>query len=242
VATIVLSLLTAAAAVDWLRRELRIDYSLPLWSVRPHVYRILERARDGIFHGSREVRFTILAPDRNDSEVLRPVLRLGWGRAAANSKSRFRKGEGLAGMAWQNPGVMMVYRLDEFRDESSARLAQREVLHLRPEVAEALSREQLGASVMVAVGLMDAGKWFKGVLCIDSRDQKLIPKHGSQSAMVQIARLATKLAAFLEPPYEPLVLQRNPDWLNDMQQPTEYVASLKEVELSTKAHAGAAAG
>lgn len=170
----------------WIKQEASIEYRPPSDRIPPGVYRLLEQARERFFHGSGDVRFTIFGPDEQQPEFLRPIARLGWGRPSAASTIRFRKGEGMAGKAWEQPGFSLMARL-KVRPENSegsssrfkatrsdieetCRKAQQDIFNLPPETAAGLSIDQLCAHTLIATSLMDGGEWFKGVLCIDFRD------------------------------------------------------------------------
>ena len=159
--------------VAWLRQEREREYQGPSGEISPLIYRILERARQRLFRGSRDVRFTIFAQDTNKPEVLKPIARLGWGRPSQASGLRFRKGEGMAGIAWEEPRGILLAEFDELQrsDLEVARATRQKVLNLRPETASSLSEEHLLRSrMLVAINLLDCGGWFKGVLCLDFRD------------------------------------------------------------------------
>jgi len=188
----------------WAREESKVDYAPPAKGVGPKIYQHLEQARSSLFKGSPDVRFTIFAPDTFQPDVLQPIARLGWGLAAAHSRARFRKGEGLAGIAWSEPELIVVADLGPFTTEEAARQAQNEVLKLRPETAAALSSDQLRAQVLIATALK-SGHWFKGVLCIDCLNPKLVAGKVDQRFWLAIERLSAALAPLVPPTYAPSV-------------------------------------
>ncbi len=127
VLTIVSALVGALGLFLWGRKEAAIDYAAPPELVGTDVYRRLEHAWKMLFRRSPAVRFTIFAPDRKQPNELRPIARIGWGRASAHSLARFRKGEGIAGVVWGGPPVA-VARLGPLEIETDARRAQEKVL------------------------------------------------------------------------------------------------------------------
>jgi hypothetical protein len=202
--TILSALAGLLGLVLWVRREVLVDYAAPPGRISTAVYRRLERARKILFRGSPSVRFTVFVPDPLGVE-LRPVARLGWGRAAAHSHARFKRGEGLAGLAWDKPEGIHFARLGPFSNEKGARQAQIKVLNLSTEAAHALSSDQLLAHVLIAAPIR-CGEWIKGVLCIDCTDSTLIPEtdpeqipENGRQFWMEIARLATQLAPALRP-------------------------------------------
>ncbi len=194
VLTIVSALVGALGLFLWGRKEAAIDYAAPPELVGTDVYRRLEHAWKMLFRRSPAVRFTIFAPDRKQPNELRPIARIGWGRASAHSLARFRKGEGIAGVVWGGPPVA-VARLGPFESETDARRAQEKVLHLSPEKAAKLSSDQLRAQVIVAARL-DCGNWPKGVLCIDCVDPALVPEK-DEGLLLEVVRLAASLAPLI---------------------------------------------
>jgi hypothetical protein len=159
--------------LSWFTDEFRKTYAPPLPGVGPSAYRLLERLRARLFRGSKNVRFTIFAIDPKDPAYVRPIARLGPGRAAADSKVRFRHDEGLAGKAWKEDSLLVV-KLGPFKTSEEARQANRRLLNLSDDIAESLSDQQLSARAVVAVPL-HVGTAVKGVLCIDCPDEKLLP-------------------------------------------------------------------
>ncbi len=189
--------LVLVGAFLWFRRESRLDYAVPDGGVNPKVYRLLERARRGIFHGRDAVRFTIFGIDHENANQLRPIARLGWGRASRNSEVRFRIGEGLAGTAWLTQGYIIVARVDA-PSTDTAREENEKLFNLRPETADGLSDEQLSSRALIAVHLASASGQFRGVLCIDSKDAALVPAvNQGEEFWSAVDQLATALAAAL---------------------------------------------
>lgn len=197
---LIVLMLASAFAVGTLlliRHERRVDYAPPAKGVRPGVYQRFEETRRALFRNSRQVRFTIFGRDPNAPDVLRPIARMGWGRASAHSDVRFRIGEGLAGKAWKEPGTIWVAQLGAFDSIAAARRAQQEVLHLGPDTASALSEEQaLRANVLIAAAI-ESGRWFRGVLCIDCLDASLVPGRDDVNFWVGIEKLALALAPLI---------------------------------------------
>jgi hypothetical protein len=159
--------------IAWLQQEQEREYRSPSKVIGPAVFRILERAHRRLFRDSPDIRFTIFAPEPTEPDVLKPVARLGWGRPSKASELRFKKGEGLAGMAWEQSKGMLLVEFDglERSDLERARGARQTLLGLRPGTAALLSEEHLLHSrVLLAINLVDGGGGFKGVLSIDFRD------------------------------------------------------------------------
>jgi hypothetical protein len=205
----------------WARGEDLREYLPPSEKFPTEVYRLLERARDQLFRGSRDVRFTIFAQDEQQPELLRPIARLGWGRPSALSRIRFGKGEGLAGQAWDRPNGLLVAQFEQrdISDIEKARGVQREMLHLRPETAQALSEDQLRARTMIAIPIKDSSELTKGVLCVDYRGPIIARATSNEDIANEIGEkpdfciglisLATELAALLPPRFSPEIQPEN---------------------------------
>jgi len=224
----------------WARGEDLREYSPPPERLPTAVYQLLERARDQLFRGSRDVRFTILARDEQEPELLRPIARLGWGRPSALSRIRFEKGEGLAGQAWQTPDGVLVAQFEqaEISDIENARTLHREMLHLRPETAQALSIDQLQARTMIAIPITESSELLtKGVLCVDYRCpiiaeatsiapnvEEIVDKIGEHPKFwIGLVSLATELAAALPARFSPQIQPESLDQRDG--------ASLKRIRL-----------
>lgn len=193
--------LFAVGYVAWFQRWKSLDWSQPVYRVPSEAYRLLERIRDRLFSGSRDVRLTIFRPDPDSPLELRPIARIGWGRHSANSSARFREGEGLAGlaaMAEYRDGIV-VTRVSSFDSLERARDAHKKAFHLSDEAADRLSQEQLTAPVLIATSLMQ-GRIFKGVLCIDSRDPALVPVDMADAFWGRLDKCAAELARALPAP------------------------------------------
>jgi hypothetical protein len=191
-----MSCLGLIALAMWVYQEKHNDFQPPSRKIPTAVYRLLEQARGRLFAGNESTRFTIFAPDPDSPDVLRAIARVGWGRPSAASQVRFKKGEGLAGKAWESgSNSIHMIRFDRFNTQEKARNAQAEILGLRPENVSALSGDQLKAEVLIAISLMDCGEWFKGVLCVDCRDwtNDLAEREFWQD----LASVATEIAATL---------------------------------------------
>jgi hypothetical protein len=197
-------LLALVGAAVWVQRESERNYLPPLAKVPTGIYRLLEQARKRLFRGSDDVRFTLLVPTPEDPTVLRPFARIGWGGPSATSKARFREGEGLAGKAWATPGAIFVARLGPYENLKEARQAHKDLFGLGEEGASFLSETQLRAQVLVAVSLLGSGRWFKGVLCIDSLDPALVPVDTDHEFWPRLAYLANDLAVALKTPAPPV--------------------------------------
>jgi hypothetical protein len=180
-ALVAVHLVAAAVALGWwLHHRVRRGFHVagpPAW-LRPgslRLYAALERARHELFRGSPAVRLTLFMPDTADARQLRPVLRLGWGRAAARSTARFRLGEGLAGKAWDMGAPWLVARLPRGAGLDRRRELHAELFALGPEAAGRLSEQQLRAEVLLASVVADSVGGLRGVLSIDCLDGTLVP-------------------------------------------------------------------
>jgi hypothetical protein len=183
----------------WFKQESDREYLPPRYKIPAAVYRLLEGARDRLFHGSRCVRLTIFRPDPDQPVLLRPISRVGWGRPSAASKAAFRLGEGLAGKAAQYPRDILVARIGRFDDPEKARVAHKQIFSLSDEAADNLSPGQLQSEVRVARSLMQ-GSAFKGVLCIDSLDPAVVPLDGGSSFWSELDKLAAEIARLIPAP------------------------------------------
>lgn len=229
--SILAGIVTAYGIFHWVRTERRVRHYGPVEDVGAGVYRVLERARDRQFRGSSDVRFTIFRPSADSPTELRAIARLGWGRPSAESSVRFQQGEGIAGYAWEDPGSLFLYSSGtEDGNPDELREAHKELFKLRPTNADLLSLDQLRAPTTIAASLMDCGKWFRGVLCIDCRVRGLIPTPAEPAwgrFWTEIADLATQLAAELPPAREPEVR------LVELEPPRSFgTAEFAEVRLS----------
>ena len=196
--------LIVLGVVVWVLREVQRGYSPPTNHVPSRVYRLLENARDRRFMGSRQVRFTVFTPDA-DKGALVPFARLGWGRPSAKSGIVFKSGEGLAGMAAEWQGGLLIARLGPFENLERAREVHHEFFKLSSEQASALSEMQLKTQVLIASSLRK-GSLFKGVLCIDSLDPALVPMDDDCPEFWKaIDGLAAGLADALPEPVRPAV-------------------------------------
>jgi hypothetical protein len=225
------ALLGTIGVALWFWQEWGRDYQPPSEMAHPGIYHLLERTREKLFHGSRDVRFTIFAQDPANPKFLRPVARLGWGRPSSASGLRFEKGEGMAGKAWQEPNAILVARFTEGErsDTEIARKVRQDVLDLRPETAAALSEEQLHSQMLIAISLTDASGWFRGVLSMDFREVTThretpwlrllrisVPTNPIDQIdkdnirfWLELSSLATQLAAQLCPTDGPIVHREN---------------------------------
>lgn len=185
-----------AGIASWVHQEAARAYKPPKDRIPSQVYRIIERIRDRQFRGSDKVRLTLFRPDPDQPGYLRPIARVGWGRPSSKSTATFPLGEGLAGLAAKEDGIL-VARIGHFDDIEKARAAHRTLFHLTAEAAGNLSAAQLRSEVLVATSLMQ-GRIFKGVLCIDSLDPALVPLELSapfwSSLELDTAELARVLA------------------------------------------------
>ncbi len=190
-------LVAAFLAVGWwLRRRVSrgLHFLVPPPWLRPQslrLYSVLERARRELFRGSPAVRLTLLMPDEADARQLRPVLRLGWGRAASRSAARFRPGEGLAGKAWDLGAPWLVARLPQGANLDRRRELHAELFSLGPDAAARLSEQQLRAEVLLASAVADSAGGLRGVLSIDCLDGILVPdaEHPDTRALAWYRRL-----------------------------------------------------
>jgi hypothetical protein len=209
------ALIGIAGLYSWWAGELRKTYKAPLPGVGPSAYRLLERVRSRLFRGSKGVRFTIFAIDPEDPTQVRPIARLGSGRPAAESKVRFRQGEGLAGKAWKDDSLLVV-KLGPFNTKEDARLANKRLLNLSDDMAGSLSDQQLNARALIAAPL-HVGTAVKGVLCIDCLDEKLLPLNTSDKRArefwLEIFRVATNLSNRID--FKPQISDRAVDTLPD---------------------------
>jgi hypothetical protein len=191
-----------------LRQFRRDGFAPPTRSLDPRIYRLLERARHRLFRGSRAVRFTVFAPDVNDPDVIRPTLRLGWGRAARHSTVALHRGEGLAGRAWTEEGSILLARFDDLAEPAARISAHVQVLGLPDAIARSLSDAQLRSQALIAARIEDSVGQLRGVLTIDSIDGIGIPEVPDDDLAppdvaafwTEVARLATELAAAMEEP------------------------------------------
>lgn len=167
-------LVAIVSLLHWARHEFEEGSDAGAYANRKY-YHLLERVRDQLFRGSRDVRLTVFEPDPQTPDEIRPVARLGWGRSAANSPVRFKKGKGLAGIAWETKYSFLVAEFVGVGDVESTREAHKRLFNLDADAAAALSEKQLAAKVLLAVSLVDAGR-FRGVLTIDCRKEDLVPK------------------------------------------------------------------
>lgn len=158
----------------WLRSEFEKKYAPPRTRVPSEVYRLLEKIRDSLFGGSDKVRLTAFTVDPDAADYLLPYARIGWGRPSSESTVRFKRNEGMCGMAANSPGGILVARIGPYGDREKARKAHKKLFNLDDAVAEQLSDNQLDSVVLIAASLMH-GRWLKGVLCVDSKDPALIP-------------------------------------------------------------------
>lgn len=187
--------------VLWLKQEQQRGWAAPAFAVPAKAYRLLERVRDQLLQGSREVRLTIFRPDPDEPHFLRPIARIGWGRSSSLSVARFKRGEGLAGMAAE-PGCrdgILVARIGPLGHPEKAREAHRRLFRLNSEAAESLSDGQLRTTVLIATALMQ-GRIFKGVLCVDSLDPALVPLDMESPFWARLDRCAAELARVLPAP------------------------------------------
>jgi hypothetical protein len=209
--TLVLAVLSAALVLlgvaMWLKQESERKYLPPRYKIPSAVYRLLERARERLFQGSRRVRLTIFRPDPDQPALLRPIARVGWGRPSAASKAAFRLGEGLAGKAAQYNRDILVARIGHFGDPEKARAAHQQMFTLSDEAASNLSTSQLQSEVLIARSLMQ-GSAFKGVLCIDSLDSAMVPLDGNSEFWGEVDKLAAELARLIPAPQPQTVDQR----------------------------------
>lgn len=207
------ALLSVVGLVRWVQQEAKVDYARPSVRIDAEIYRRLERARKTLFRGSSDMRFTIFTPDPARLDVLRPIARLGYGRAPGNSQARFRKGEGAAGLIWgDTQTTLLVANLGPFKTDEEARSAQQKVLHLRPETSRLLSSDQLRAQNVIAARL-ECASLFRGVLCVDCVDPSLIPSTTDDQRLLwtEIVRLAGSIAPLLPTARVPRVEIRSLD-------------------------------
>lgn len=183
---------------SWIASEARRTYSPPKKRVASRIYRLLESARDRLFKGSQDVRFTVFVPN-SDGSALIPYARIGWGQPSADSEIAFAPGEGLAGLAVEKPEGILIARFGPFEDLAKAREAHRVVFGLRREQADFLSDMQLRATVLMASSLRK-GRLFKGVLCFDSLDPALVPMDADRTFWNALDHLAAELADALPEP------------------------------------------
>ena len=192
-------LVAVVSLVYWARHEFEEGSDTGAPYANRRFYRLLERVRDQLFSGSRDVRLTVFKPDPQTPGEIRPVARLGWGRSAANSTVRFKKGKGLAGIAWETEKCFFVAEFGGVGDVESTREAHQQLFNLDADAAAALSEKQLAAKVLLAVNLSDAGR-FRGVLTIDCRKEGLVPKPDTNLAFwVQLVEQTIELARMVAP-------------------------------------------
>ena len=202
---ITLALLSMAlfvvGVVIWLKREQQREWAPPTATIPAEVYRFMERIRDRLFAGRREVRLTLFRPDPDAPMTLRPIARIGWGRPSSRSGARFQQGEGLAGLAAdpEYRSGILVARIGTLGHPEKARAAHERLFRLSPEAAARLSDGQLRSAVLIASSLMQ-GRIFKGVLCIDSLDPALVPLDMDAPFWGRLDRYAAEIARALPAP------------------------------------------
>ncbi len=184
--------------VTWTVREATRGYKPPKQRVPSRIYRLLESARDRFFKGSSDVRFTVFTPDSEGSALI-PFARIGWGQPSAESTVAFKPGEGLAGLAIEEPDGILIARLGPFEDLEKARELHRTAFRLTMAQADALSDMQLKTTVLLASSLR-RGRLLKGVLCIDSLDPALVPRDADRAFWNALDNLAADLADALPEP------------------------------------------
>lgn len=193
--------LFAFGVVLWFKKEHQRGWAPPAFEIPAKVYRLMERIRDHLFGGSREVRLTLFRPDPDEPLILRPIARIGWGRSSSESAARFKQGEGLAGLAADpeyRDGIL-VARIGALGHPEKAREAHRRLFRLNHEAAERLSDGQLRSAVLIATSMMQ-GRIFKGVLCIDSLDPALVPLDMDAPFWGRLDRFAAEIARALPAP------------------------------------------
>jgi hypothetical protein len=194
-AGIVCGLLGLLGTALWIATEGRDLRGLGAARVPAQVYRLLQQAQRRLFwRDPPSVRFTIFVADAKGEE-LQPIARLGWGRSSTRSDVRFRKGRGLAGMAWEQPGAILVATTEGLKGEEHDRF-QRHDLDVPKEIVQRISEDQRTARATIAIGLIENGRWFKGVLCIDSLAD-LARSTEDAEFWAELARFSTELAATL---------------------------------------------
>lgn len=195
----------AAVAVElWRGRDaffLRCDPRVD----RQHraLYEALRRARARLFAGDEGVRLTLLMPCDERPDELRPVLRFGWGRPSCGSTVRFRRGEGLAGRAWQHGSPVLLARLPADASPHRVRELHRELLPGRDDGSSTPSGDMLRVQALLACPVPDPTGALRGVLCVDVTDGSLVPDPAStdQSAVAwyrDLVRLASDLGRTIE--------------------------------------------
>ena len=203
-----LACVVAAAAVGvelwrgrdafFLRCDPRVDRQ------RRALYEALRRTRARLFAGDDGVRLTLLMPSDERHDELRPVLRFGWGRASCASTARFRRGEGLAGRAWQHGSPVLLARLPADPSPDRVRELHRELFPGRHDGSAVLSGDMLRVRALLACPVPDPTGAVRGVLSVDVIDGSLVPDPASadQAAIAwyrELVRLASDLGRLVEP-------------------------------------------
>jgi hypothetical protein len=175
-----------------------------LHRVRRRLYDLLRESHADLFDGSDAMRFTLLMPDAEHPDELRPVLRYGWGRASCDSTARFRRGEGLAGRAWELESPLLVARLPTGQTRAHMRKLHRELFALGEGGAGALSDAMLQAQALLAASVHDTTGAWRGVLCADVLDGRLVPEAGGANSEAlewyrDLLRLAAGVGRLVEP-------------------------------------------
>lgn len=136
------------------------------------ISRFLRRFGDELFEGSNSVHRVTLFQRRKRlfrHEILVPThrYRLGHG-SMLRSRARFRRGEGMAGIAWNHPRQTLAHSFPGFVDIDSFRNYQRKELKLSRWRAMCLSRRMFMQRWLLCFGIVDYSGETVAVLSIDS--------------------------------------------------------------------------
>jgi len=137
------------------------------------VWGFLHHMNDVVFANSNLTRFTLFQPSPLRRDYLVPWYRYKFGgmeaiKEAQTSRARFRRGQGLAGRAWEQPnGELMFMSFPAFGTRTAFDTYHRDTLGMEKFAAEDLSVHMDKVRSVFAFGMVDCRGKFLGVLCLD---------------------------------------------------------------------------
>ncbi len=148
-------------------------------------------------------RITFLAPRWRNSPYTRPLYRWAYGSGdRLKSRARFRRGEGLAGLAWAYPGGKKTFakQVPEFAgDDEAFKTFSDGELHIEEPQVKRLSKRTRRLRWMLCYGIVSlaTGRCI-GVLSLDSEDPEIVDRINADD----VVKLGAIIASLIGSPSE----------------------------------------
>lgn len=136
------------------------------------IWALFSQMNREVFSDDSRTRFTLFVQSPFRSDLLVPWYRFFKGAGgpvweAMRSKAHYRKGEGLAGLAWDNHGKLLVASMPTFEQRSDLDHYYEHFMGIDRATVRDISDTMVSVRTIIAYGFLDAYGKLLGVLSLD---------------------------------------------------------------------------